>query len=132
MVVVRMSATSGMLRSSAIWQNGSTLITPPDKASKRLFETRFSRKSGARLSASIRASRPPAPRRGDHLRRLADRAKEVDLQTSDHAAPGDRRRAHEVRLTAGRRENFRCLAAEGYQLRRVQPKWQGIVRLHQR
>jgi len=33
------------------------------------------------------------------------------------------RRAHEVRLTAARRspvENFRCLAAEGYQLLRVQ------------
>src|SRR6266566_4403636 len=40
------------------------------KASKRLFETRFSRKSGARSSASIKVSRPPAPRRGDHLRRL--------------------------------------------------------------
>jgi hypothetical protein len=39
------------------------------------------------------------------------------------------RRAHEVRLTAGRRspvENFRCLAAEGYQLLRVQPKCQCI------
>src|SRR5262249_22013646 len=70
MVVVRMSATSGMVRSSAIWQNGSTLITPPDKASKRLFETSSSKKSGARLSASITASRPPAPRRGEHLRRL--------------------------------------------------------------
>src|SRR5438128_2124218 len=49
---------------------------------------------------------------------VADRAKEIDLQASDHAAPGDRRRAHEVRLTAARRspvENFRCLAAEGYQ-----------------
>jgi hypothetical protein len=43
------------------------------------------------------------------------------------AAPGDRRRAHEVRITAARRspvENFRCLAAEGYQLLRVQPKCQ--------
>src|SRR5262245_55980373 len=65
-----MSATSGMVRSSAIWQNGSTLITPPDKASKRLFETRSSKKSGARLSSSITASRPPAPRWGEHLRRL--------------------------------------------------------------
>jgi hypothetical protein len=27
-----------MLLSSAIWQNRSTLITPPNKASKRLFE----------------------------------------------------------------------------------------------
>jgi len=50
---------------------------------------------------------------------VADRANEIDLQASDHAAPGDRRRAHEVRLTAALRspvENFRCLAAEGYQL----------------
>src|SRR4029450_3899110 len=39
-----------------------------ERVSKRLFETRFSRKSGARLSALIKASRPPAPRRGDHLR----------------------------------------------------------------
>src|SRR6266480_1250580 len=70
MVAVRMSVTSGMLRSSAIWQSGSTLITPPDKASRRLFETRSSRKSGTRLSVSIKESRPPASRRRDHLRRL--------------------------------------------------------------
>src|SRR5258707_15830264 len=69
MVAVRMSVTSGMLRSSAIWQSGSTLITPPDKASRRLFETRSSRKSGTRLTASIGESRPPASRRRDHLRR---------------------------------------------------------------
>ena len=45
------------------------------------------------------------------------------------------RRAHEVRLTAARRspvENFRCLAAEGYQLLRVQPKCQCIPAPHQR
>ncbi len=56
---------------------------------------------------------------------VADRAKEIDLQTNDHSAPGHRRRAHEVRLTAARRspvENFRCLAAEDHQLLRVQPK----------
>ncbi len=64
---------TGMLRSSAIWQSGSTLITRPDKASRRLFETRSSRKSGTRLTASIKDSRPPAPRRRDHLRR-PDRA----------------------------------------------------------
>src|SRR5258707_15871000 len=69
MVAVRMSVTSGMLRSSAIWQSGSTLITPPDKASRRLFGTRSSRKSGMRLTASIGESRPPASRRRDHLRR---------------------------------------------------------------
>jgi hypothetical protein len=73
MVAVRMSVTSGILRSSAIWQSGSTLITPPDKASRRLFETRSSRKSGARLTASIKGSRPPASRRCDRLRR-PDRA----------------------------------------------------------
>jgi hypothetical protein len=66
----RQSATSGMLRSSAIWQNGSTLITPPDKASRKLFETSSSGKSGTRLIASIKESRPPAPRRRHHLRRL--------------------------------------------------------------
>jgi hypothetical protein len=59
-----------MLRSSAIWQSSSTLIAPPDKASRRLSETRSSSKSGARLTASIKESRPPAPRRGNHLRRL--------------------------------------------------------------
>jgi putative tryptophan/tyrosine transport system substrate-binding protein len=40
-----------------------------------------------------------------------------------------------VRLTAARRspvENFRCLAAEGYQLLRVQLKCQCILRRHQR
>jgi hypothetical protein len=42
----------------------------PDKASRRLSETRSSSKSGARLTASIKESRPPAPRRGNHLRRL--------------------------------------------------------------
>src|SRR5260221_715380 len=73
MVAVRMSVTSGMLRSSAFWQSSSTLITPPDKASRRLFETRSSRKSGTRLSASIKELRPPASRRRDQLRR-PDRA----------------------------------------------------------
>src|SRR5262249_13807572 len=61
--------TSGMLRSSAIWQSGSTLISPQEKASRRSFETRFSRKSGTRLTASIKESRPPASRQGDHLGR---------------------------------------------------------------
>src|SRR5262249_59685978 len=56
MVIVRMSVTSSMFRSSAIWQNGSTLITHPDKASKRLFETRSSRNPGARLSGSQRCA----------------------------------------------------------------------------
>src|SRR5208337_4343310 len=73
MVAVRMSVTSGMLRSSAFWQSSSTLITPPDKASRRLFETRSSRKSGTRLTASINEARPPASRRRDHPRR-PDRA----------------------------------------------------------
>src|SRR5439155_9458507 len=63
MVAVRMSVTLGMLRSSAIWQSGSTLIMPLDKASRRLFETRSSRKSGTRLNASIEEFRPPASRR---------------------------------------------------------------------
>ena len=40
----------------------------PDKASRRLFETRSSRKSGTRLTASTKESRPPASRRRDHLR----------------------------------------------------------------
>src|SRR5260370_19527098 len=70
MMAVRRSLTSGMLRSSAIWQSGFTLITPPEKASRRLFETRFSRKSGSRLTASIKESRPPVSRPRDHLRRL--------------------------------------------------------------
>src|SRR6516165_10695649 len=70
--VVRMSVTSGMPRSSAIWQSGSILITPPDRASRRLFETRSSRKSGTRLTASIKESRPAARQR-DQLRR-PDRA----------------------------------------------------------
>src|SRR5215472_6109559 len=71
--VVRMSVTSGMRRSSAIWQSGSTPITPPDRASRSLFETRSSKKSGTRLIASIKESRPPAARRRDQLRR-PDRA----------------------------------------------------------
>ena len=66
--VVRMSVTSGMPRSSAIWQSGSILITPPDRVSRRLFETRSSKKSGTRLIASIKESRPAARRR-DQLRR---------------------------------------------------------------
>ena len=51
-------------------QSSSTLITPPDKASRRLFETRSSRKSGMKLAASIKDSRPPISRRRGHLRRL--------------------------------------------------------------
>src|SRR5262245_50145884 len=70
MVAVRMSVTSGMLRSSATWQSSSTLIMPPDKASRSLFETRYLSKSGARLNALIEESRRPAPRRGNHHRRL--------------------------------------------------------------
>src|SRR5215831_1385530 len=70
---LRMSVTSGMPRSSVIWQSGSTLIAPPDRASRRLFETRSSKKSGTRLIASIKESRPPAARRRDQLRR-PDRA----------------------------------------------------------
>src|SRR5215475_7392142 len=69
MVAVRMSVTSDMLRSSAIWQSVSTLISPQEKASRRSFETRFSRKSGTRLTASIKESRPPASRQRDHLGR---------------------------------------------------------------
>src|SRR5262249_1125143 len=67
-VALRMSVTSGMPRSSVIWQSGSTLIAPPDRASRRLFETRSSKKSGTRLIASIKESRPPAARRRDQLR----------------------------------------------------------------
>src|SRR6516164_80952 len=63
------SVTSDMLRSSAIWQSVSTLISPQEKASRRSFETRFSRKSGTRLTASIKESRPPASRQRDHLGR---------------------------------------------------------------
>src|SRR5262249_16714638 len=40
-----------------ILQSGSTPIPPPDKASRRLFETTFSKKSGTKLTASIEASR---------------------------------------------------------------------------
>jgi hypothetical protein len=47
----------------------TTLITRLGKASRRLSETRFSRKSGTRLSASIKESRAPASRRRNHLRR---------------------------------------------------------------
>ena len=65
LIAARMSVTSGMLRSSAIWQSGSILITPVDKASRRLSETRSSRKSGTRLSASIKEFRPPALRDGE-------------------------------------------------------------------
>src|SRR3989442_9270520 len=54
MIAVKISVTSGTLRSSAIWQSGSTLITPPGKASRRSFETRSSRKSGtARVDYAI-------------------------------------------------------------------------------
>jgi len=81
MVAVRMSVTSGMLRSSAIWQSGSTLITPQDKASRRFLETRSSRKSGTRLTASIKESRPPASRQRDHLGR-PDRAKSLAARSS--------------------------------------------------
>jgi hypothetical protein len=70
-------------------------------------------------------------RQGHELRKapslVADRAKEIDLRASDHAAPGDRRPAHQMRLTAARHspvENFRWLAAEGHQLLRVQLKCQ--------
>src|SRR5262245_43212102 len=63
MVAVRMPPNSDMLRSGAIWQSSSTLIAPPDEASRKLFETTSSRKSGTRLAASIKDS----PQR-DHLR----------------------------------------------------------------
>src|SRR5262249_39524745 len=82
-----------MFRSSAIWQNGSTLITHPDKASKRRFETRSSRKSGARLSGSIKESRSPALRRDDHLRRpetLAPRSDRGDFPGTLPATSQDR------------------------------------------
>src|SRR5262249_16176684 len=62
------AVTSGTLRSSAIWQSGSTLITPPEKGSRRSFEMRSSRKSGTRLTASTKESRAPASRRRDHFR----------------------------------------------------------------
>jgi len=58
-----------ILRSSAIWQSGSTRITALDKELRRWSETRSSRKSGTRLSASIKEFRPLAWRRRDHLRR---------------------------------------------------------------
>src|SRR5262245_3471210 len=63
MVAVRMSPNSDMVRSSAIWRSGSTRIAPRDAASRRLFETTSSRKSGTRLAASIKDSR-----QRDHLR----------------------------------------------------------------
>src|SRR6266478_5070875 len=48
----------------------STRITPPDKASRRLSEARSSRKSGTRLTVSMKESRRPASGASDHLRRL--------------------------------------------------------------
>src|SRR5437660_121071 len=95
MVALTKSVTSGMLRSSAIWQSGSTLITPLDKASRRLFETRFSRKSGTRLSDSIKEFRASASRRRNHLRR-PDQALKLQaelLQTLDRHRRGQRARA---------------------------------------
>src|SRR5215472_5883940 len=66
-----------------------------------LFETRFSRKSGARLSASIKASRPPAPRRGDHLRRLDRQAgRQATARGPDLQAKGLRRGKLESRTPA--------------------------------
>src|SRR5262245_13449631 len=73
MVPLRTLVTSDILRSSAIWQSGSTRITAPDKELRRLSETSSSRKSGTRLSASIKEFRPLASRLRDHLRRR-DRA----------------------------------------------------------
>src|SRR5262249_37756053 len=57
--------------SSAIWQSNSILITPPEGASRRLFEMKSLRKFGARLSASIADFRPPVSRRNNHRRRDA-------------------------------------------------------------
>jgi hypothetical protein len=48
--------------------SSSILITPLDKASRRLSETRSLRKSGTRLSASIKECLPPAPGRRNHPR----------------------------------------------------------------
>src|SRR6266550_2937477 len=42
---------------------------PRGKASRKLFETRSSKKSGTRLSASIKEFRQPASRRRNHPRR---------------------------------------------------------------
>src|SRR4029450_2987754 len=60
-----MSATSGMLRSSAFWRSSSTRTTPPEKASRRSFATSSSRKSGTRSSASMKE----APASRDQLQR---------------------------------------------------------------
>src|SRR5262249_16371543 len=102
MVAVRMSVTSGMLRSSAIWQSGSTLISPQEKASRRSFETRSSRKSGTRLTASIKESRPPASRRRDHLAR-PDRVRKLqqikDALGTKKKAPGVPGRSRRRRMT---------------------------------
>jgi hypothetical protein len=67
----------------AIWQSSFSLIAPPDKASRRLFETTSSRKSGTRLAASIKGS----PQR-DHLRepdplRALERHRERVVSGSD-------------------------------------------------
>src|SRR5262245_28049040 len=64
MVPLKTQPNSDILRLSAIWQSGFIPITRPEKASRRLFETRSSRKSGTRLIVSIRGAR-----RRDHLQR---------------------------------------------------------------
>src|SRR5262249_17935681 len=92
MVAVGMSATAGMLRLSAIWQSGSIPITAPDKASRRLFETRSSRKSGTKLTVSIKESRDRLRRLDRHLSGLCQACAAVDLGqvcASRHAAQAD-------------------------------------------
>ena len=71
-----------------------------------LFETRFSRKSGARLSASIKASRPPlrdgAITFGDLIGKRADKPPHGARSTSQGAKTREARKPH-PRLLATRR-----------------------------
>jgi len=74
-------------------------------ASRRLFETRSSRKSGARLTASIKESRPPAPRRGNHLRRLDRQTQRSRMETV--SGKRERGSAARGRHACGRRRGNR-------------------------
>src|SRR5947209_2321793 len=63
-----MSGTCAMQRYGAIWQSSFILISPRERASRKSCETRFSRKFGAKLSASIIKAHPPVLRRSRRQR----------------------------------------------------------------
>src|SRR6266436_7732116 len=93
-----------MLRSSAFWRSASTPITPPDKASRRSFATRSSRKSGARSSASITQARARALRRRDPPRRRDDiSARHAAKQKTKNGSGAPDARPHGGRRVPARR-----------------------------